>query len=189
MKGIKLNKDQIQKIILSTIGFVALIYCYFTFFLGPLNKSRNAATQTIADLQGKIASSKTEVRKTANLEIQAKTATARYAGYKATTAGGAPIAWFPPRIRNFFASKGIDKANVRLEGSTEFKEPELSDWIKDTWTIELPSSDFSPLGEAIADLENTEPLLALQKIVIHAVPDNPQFQQVSLSAQDVMLNQ
>ena len=40
MKPKKLNKDQIQKIVLSALGFIALIYCYFNFFLGPLNKSR-----------------------------------------------------------------------------------------------------------------------------------------------------
>ena len=45
------------------------------------------------------------------------------------------------------------------ESSNAFKQPELSDWIKDTWTIELPSSDYDALGQAIADLENTEPLL------------------------------
>ena len=189
MKPAKLNKDQIQKIALSIIGFIALIYCYFTFFLGPLNRSRATATQTIASLQEKIASSKNEVRKTANLEIQAKAATARYAAYKANTSGGAPIAWFPPKMRNFFGQDGIEKANVRLDGSTQFKEPELSDWVKDSWIIELPLSDFSPLGKAIADLENTEPLLAVQKIAIHAVPDDPQFQQVTLTAEAVMLAQ
>ncbi len=36
MKIKKMSKDEIQKIVLSAIGFVALIYCYFTFFLGPL---------------------------------------------------------------------------------------------------------------------------------------------------------
>ena len=75
MKPKKFNKDQIQKIILSIIGFVALVYCYFNFFLGPLNKSRALMTQSIAELQTKTASSKTEMKKTANLELQAKAAT------------------------------------------------------------------------------------------------------------------
>ena len=121
MKIKKLNKDQIQKIILSSLGFVALIYCYFTFFLGPLNKSRATMTQTIADLQAKTASSITEMKKTASLERQAKDATSRYDALKATTAEGAPIAWFPPKMRNFFADQGIEKAGVRLEATTNYK--------------------------------------------------------------------
>lgn len=183
----KLNKDQIQKIFLSTLGFIALLYCYFNFFLGPLNKSRAAMTQTMADLQTKTASSKTELKKTMNLESQAKEATGRYEALKGTTAEGAPIAWFPPKMRTFFASQGVDKAAARLESSGEFTQPELSDWIKDTWAIELPQSDYSALGQALARLENTEPLLAIQKVVIHAVPEEPQYQQVSLAVQTALL--
>ncbi len=189
MKQKKLSKDQIQKIALSTLGFVALIYCYFTYFLGPLNKSRATMTTSIADTQAKTSSSKTEMKKTANLELQAKEATSRYGALKATTAAGAPIAWFPPKMRNFFSVEGIDKAGVRLEASGAYKQPELSDWVRDTWAIELPMSDYDALGRAIADLENTEPLLAVQKIVIHALSEEPQFQQVSLTAETALLVQ
>jgi hypothetical protein len=189
MKTGKLNKDQIQKIILSVIGFVALLYCYFTFFLGPLDRSRVAMTQEIADLQTKTASSKTEMKKTANLEIQAKTATASYNALKAKTQEGAPIAWFPPKMRNFFAAQGIEKVTAKLESTSKFKQPELADWIKDNWSIDLPLADFDALGKAIAELENTEPLLAVQHIEIHAVPEEPQYQQVSLNAQTALFAQ
>jgi hypothetical protein len=187
MKAKKFNKDQIQKILLSVLGFIGLLYCYFNFFLGPLNKSRASMVQAIADVQAKTASSKTEMKKTANLEMQAKEATGRYEALKATTADGAPIAWFPPRMRNFFGQQGIDKVTARLESSADFKQPELADWIKDTWAIELPQSEYTALGKAIAELENREPLLVIQHMVVHAVPEEPQYQQVSLLAQTVLL--
>ncbi|MGH8092800.1 MAG: hypothetical protein ACREIF_04950 [Chthoniobacterales bacterium] len=186
MKPKTLNKDQIQKIVLSTLGLIGLIYCYFTFFLGPLNRSRAAMIQTIAGVQAKSASSKTELKKTANLELQAKEATGRYEALKQTTADGAPIAWFPPKMRTFFGKYGIDKVTARLESSGDFKQPEMSDWIKDTWAIELPESDYNALGKAVADLENTEPLLTIQRIVVHAVAEQPQSQQVSLYAQTAL---
>jgi hypothetical protein len=183
MKKTKFNKDQIQKIVLTSIGFFALIYCYINFFLGPLKKSRATMTQTIAELQDKTASSRTELKKTANLELQAKAATGRYDALKSMTEDGAPIAWFPPKMRSFFASQGIDKAAARLEATAPYQQPELSDWIKHTWAIELPQSDYNELGTAVAALENAEPLLAVQKLVIHAVPEEPQYQQISLIAQ------
>jgi hypothetical protein len=62
----------------------------------------------------------------------------------------------------------------------------MSDWIKDTWAIELPESDYGALGTAIADLENAEPLLAIQRLVIHSVPEAPQAQQISLFAQTAL---
>jgi hypothetical protein len=187
MTPIKLNKDQIQKIILSTLGFIGLIYCYFNFFLGPLNRSRESMTKTIAELQAKTASSVDEIKKTDKLETQAKQATGRYEAFKRTTADGAPIAWFPPKMRSFFGYQGIDKAAVRLESSGDFPQPELSSWLKDSWGIDLPQSEYGVLGKAIAELENTEALLSVQRISMRAIPDQPQYQQVALSVQTVLL--
>jgi len=182
-----LNKDQVQKIVLSTIGFIGLIYCYFNFFLGPLNRSRESMAKAIVDVQQKTASSKSEIKKTDNLEAQAREATGRYEAFKRTTAEGAPIAWFPPKMKTFFGSHNIDKAAVRLEASGEFPQPELSSWLRDSWVIDLPQSEYDVLGKAIAQLENTEALLSVQKISIRAIPDEPQYQQVALSVQTVLL--
>ena len=83
--------------------------------------------------------------------------------------------------------QGIDKAAVRLESSGDFPQAELSSWLKDSWAIDLPQSDYGVLGKAIAQLENTEALLSVQKVSIRAIPDVPQYQQVALSVQTVLL--
>lgn len=186
MNAFKLNKDQIQKIGLSAVGFVILLYVYFSFFLGPLNKSRDGMLSKIKDKQSKLDSSKSELSKAKSLEQQAKTATARFAALKALNPEGAPIAWFPPRIKVFFANHQIDKAVARLENNSGFKQAELSAWMKYTWSIDLPQADYAVLGKAIADLENSEPLLSLTKVTIRALPDQPQAQQVVLMASNVI---
>lgn len=178
----KFNKDQVQKIVLSAIGFVGLIYVYFTFFLGPLNKSRANADATIADLQSKIASSKSEMAKANSLEERAAVATGRFAALKAMSPEGAPIAWFPPRIKVLFANEDIEKVTVRLENSVPFKQPEMEEWSHYNWLMDLPQTDYATVGKAIAALENSEPLLAVTRITIKAVGDEPQFQQVSINA-------
>jgi hypothetical protein len=187
MMPTKLNKDQIQKIVLSTLGFIGLIYCYFNFFLGPLNRSREAMNKTIGELQAKTASSISEMKETDKLEAKAREATRRYEAFKQTTADGAPIAWFPPKMRTFFGDHGIDKATVRLESSADFPQSELSAWLKDGWVIELPQSEYGVLGKAIAELENTEALLSLQRVSIRGIPDEPQYERVTLYAQTVFL--
>jgi hypothetical protein len=183
----KLSKDQIQKLGLSAIGFVALLYVYFSFFLGPLNKGRETAERTTKDLRSKLASSKTVTAKAASLEKQAAVASARFAAMKALSPEGAPIAWFPPRMKLFFANRNIEKAAVRADGSTAYKETEMADWSKYGWQIDLPQTDFVTAGRALAELENTEPLLSIGRISIKAVADNPQFQQVSLTAHSAIL--
>jgi len=182
----KLSKDQIKKLALSAIGFVFLLYVYFTFFLGPLQKIRNGALAQIADRQNKIDGSKSEMAKAGNLERQAKDATARFTALKAFAPEGAPIAWFPPRVKTFFASQGIDHTVARLESNTNFKQSELAAWTRYNWLIEMPQADFAALGKAIADLENREPLLSITKLTIHLVPNEPQFQQVGIAATTVI---
>jgi hypothetical protein len=182
----KLNPDQIKKLALSVMGFVFLLYVYFTFFLGPLNKSHQAALAAIADRQHKIDTSKNEMSKASNLELQAKDATSRFSALKTLSPEGAPIAWFPPRIKGFFADRNIDKAVARLESATTPKEAELAGWTKYNWLIELPRTDYASLGQALAALENTEPLLCITKLSIHLVPDQPQFQQVAIAASTVI---
>ena len=184
----KLTKDQIQKLGLSTIGFVILLYVYFSFFLGPLNRSRNGMKDKISDLQDKLNSSKDEMAKTVHLEQQAKAATIRFAALKALNPEGAPIAWFPPRIKVFFANQQIDKAVAKLDGNTAFKQAELSEWMKYNWTIDLPQADFDLLGKALANLENSEPLLSISKIKIQTLTD-PQSQQVALNVATIIQKQ
>jgi hypothetical protein len=184
-----LNKDQIQKLALSAMGFVILLYVYFSFFLGPLNRSRNTMKDKINNLQNKLNSSKDETGKTLHLEQQAKAATTRFAALKALNPEGAPIAWFPPRIKVFFANQQIDKAVAKLEGNTAFKQAELSEWMKYNWAIDLPQADFDLLGKALADLENSEPLLSISKIKIQTLPDPSQAQQIVLNAATIIPKQ
>lgn len=182
----KFSPDQIKKMALSTMGFIFLLYVYFTFFLGPLQRSRNATLTEIDELQKKIEGSKGEMAKSTNLERQAKDATTRFAALKALSPDGAPIAWFPPRVRTFFANQQIDKAVARLESNTNFKQAELAGWTRYNWLIELPQADFAALGKSIAYLEDAEPLLSISKLSIHVMPNESQFQQVGIAATTVI---
>ena len=182
----KFSKDQVKKLALSAMGFVFLLYVYFTFFLGPLQKARTATLAQISDRQKKIDTSKSEVTKASNLERQATDAMARFAALKSMAPEGAPIAWFPPKMKAFFATQGIDRAVARLESNTNFKQNELAAWTKFNWLIDLPQADFVAVGKSIAELENTQPLLSITKLSIHVLPEQPQFQQVAIAATTVI---
>jgi hypothetical protein len=183
-----LNKEQIKKLILGVLGLIGLLYVYFVFFIGPLNRSEAATQAKIQELQGKTASSKGDIAKAAALEESARAATSHYEALRALSPEGAPIAWFPPRIKAFFAEQHIDKATVRLESTSDCKEKELAAWSRSTWTIDLPQADFITLGKAVAKLENAEPLLSIKKLTIHGSTETPGVQQVVLSVSTLIDN-
>ncbi|HYY12949.1 MAG TPA: hypothetical protein VE758_00790 [Chthoniobacterales bacterium] len=182
----KLTKEQIKKLALSIVGFIFLVYVYFTFFLGPLQRSRADMLQKIADRQSKLDTAQEELHKAAKLEQNAKDATVRFTALRKINAEGAPLAWFPPRMKTFFANEQIDKVVARLEGSSESKQEELSGWMRYNWVIDLPQTDYTTLGRALADLENSDPLLMITRLSIHATPDQPQFQHVELGAANLI---
>src|SRR5438045_8327868 len=131
---------------LGGFGLIGLLYVYFTFFLGPLNKSRNSIQGKINGLQEKVASSKAEISKATKLEATAHAATVRYDALRALSPDGAPIAWFPPRMKTFFAGQQIDKVMTRLETSRAFKEKELAGWTRYIWKVDLPLEYLGSLG-------------------------------------------
>jgi len=181
-----LNKEQTKKLILGGFGLIGLLYVYFAFFLGPLNKSRNSIQGKIKELQEKVATSKTEISKATKLEDTAHAATVRYDTLRALSPDGAPIAWFPPRMKTFFAGQQIDKVTTRLESSGAFKEKELGAWNRYLWIVDLPQADFDSFGKAIALLENTNPLLSIRKLRIHAVTEDPEMQQIVFNAATII---
>src|SRR5947208_15475070 len=127
---------------LGGFGLIGLLYVYFTFVLGPLNNSRNSIQGKINELEQKIATSKAEISKATKLEESAHAATVRYDALRALSPDGAPIAWFPPRMKTFFAGQQIDKVMTRLEHSSVLKEKEVDPWNLYLTIVDWASRDF-----------------------------------------------
>ena len=85
-------------------------------------------------------------------------------------------------MKTFLAGQQIDRVTTRLENSSPFKEKELATWDRYLWIVDLPQADFESLGKAIALLENSNPLLSIRKMRIHAATDDPEMQQIVFTA-------
>jgi hypothetical protein len=176
----RLSKDQIQKFLLSLIGLATLVYCYWTFFLGPLDQSQTKMKLATADREDKLARGAKTLKEAARLEETARDSIPRSAKLQELTPPGAPLAWFPPLIKSFFAADQIELGLVRLLNTTAFKQPEMAAYSKTDWAIEIPRADFLVLGGSIARLENERLFSSVTNIRIHAVPEEPEIQTVTL---------
>jgi hypothetical protein len=182
LPNIKLDKDQKKKVILSLFMLIATIYFYFSFLLNPLRAAEAAAAIESADFTKKISEADGKMRGFNTLKAQATEAGELVAQVKAFIPNGAPIAWFPPRLRAFFDRQGLKNSVVRLR-STERPEPELSkEFTNGIWVIEIPQVDYFPLGIAIAGLENEEYLLEITDLRIAAKAETPESQYVTIEA-------
>lgn len=182
----KLTKDQIQKMFLSALLLIGLIYCYFQFLIFPMNRADLNARTALDELDAKMTASSKRLTKLRSIDEQARTSSDVLAQVNSMIPGGEPIAWFPPRMRAFFERQGIKDVVTRLERKEKMIEPELSDFAACSWNIELPGVDFVPLGIAIAGLENEEPLLEITRLQINTALETPEVLRVSMSVNTIL---
>jgi hypothetical protein len=180
MKMPRLSKDEIKKCILSLLGLIVLLYCYSSFLLRPLNQTRARMITTMADREKRLAEGKKTLEVAAQLEQTARNSIARSTRLDKLTPAGAPVAWFPPLMKSFFAADQIEISHVRLLNTTALRQSELATYSKMDWIIDIPHTDFLLLGLSIARLENERLLSNVTGIEIHAVKDKPGFQSVTL---------
>ena len=176
----KLNKDQIQKIFLSSLMMIGLIYCYFTFLIDPLGRRDKNNADAIEELDGKLASAQTEIKRSKAVQDQAKAAEETLAQVGDMVPEGAPIAWFPPRIKAFFDRHNIKNTTVQSIGMDK-EDPALGGYRVERWAINVPQASMTQLGIALAGLENEEKLLEITHLQITSVADNPEKQHVAMN--------
>ena len=176
----KLSKDQLQKIFLSGLLMIALIYCYFTFLITPTSTADDTNLKKIEELDGKLAQARTQVLRSRNIEEQARTAEETLSQVNDMIPEGEPIAWFPPKMRDFLARQNLLKATVHPSGGAA-AEAGMGDLKSENWTIEIPQSGFAQLGIALAGMENEEKLLQITSLLITTRLDDPEKQHVTMN--------
>jgi len=174
----KLNKDQTQKIALGVLMMLGVIYSYFDFLLLPIQKGCNVAINNTSGLEPQIEAAKGQIAKTQTIETQSPAALHIVKQVDAMIPEGAPVAWFPPKLSDFFKKNGIDKVTARV--NNEVQDKDYVGYRRVNWGVELPRVDFISFAAAISDLENEEPLLEIQSIDIEAGRDEAQKQRATL---------
>ncbi|MCE9611196.1 MAG: hypothetical protein K8R23_13455 [Chthoniobacter sp.] len=175
----KLGKEEIQKLVLAGLMVVGVIYCYFNLLLGPMGRSQEAARISIEALGPTIAAAKAQIAKTAEVERAAPANMETTRQVTAMIPDGSPVAWFPPRVGEFFKQHGLDKISTRLAG--EAAEKEMPGFRRMSWSIDLPKVGFVPFATAVATLENEEPLLEINGLQIEAGRDDIESQRALLT--------
>jgi hypothetical protein len=180
----KFGKEEIQKIGLGLVLLIALIYGYSTMLLGPLQKRREAARKNIAALTPQIAAAKEQISRAKAIEESVALARVTVMQVDAMIPEGSPVAWFPPRVAEFFKARGIDKASIRL--NNEFAEKEMTGFRRLSWGIDLPRIDFVAFAGALAQLENEEPLLEASSLQIDTNREDSESQRALLTLSNIV---
>lgn len=183
----KLNKNQQQKMILGSMLVVGVLYATNEFLFSPLAVDRARLAEEITAHEPKLREMRGQIARTKGFEEKAPQATKLIAQVDAMIPDGAPIAWFPPKISDFFKLNGVEKAVAKF--GTETPDKELTGYRKLTWSIDIPSADFLRFAQALSKLENAEPLFEFTGFEIKANREQPDSQRFLLSVQNIIKKQ
>ena len=171
----KLGKEEIQKLALGLLLFVGVVYSYFAMLLFPELAKQATLRTNMAALAPEIAGSNAQIKKSGELEKTLHMRTQILPQVQAMIPEGSPVAWFPPRMAEFFKRQGIDKATSRLNGEQAEK---LAGFRRLAWSIDLPKVEFGQLGAAVCAMENEEPLMEITSLQIEASREDTETQHV-----------
>lgn len=159
----KLNKDQIQKVSLSSLLFAFVLYGYFSFLLAPLSRKAELAEKEMADMRPKILDAKKQLNATMALEQRAPAEEDILASITSNIPAGSPIAWFPPMMSDFFKRQGVKEVSVRLTRDAD-AGADLPGFRSLSWVVDVSAVQYAQFGVALAALENEMPLVQITKL-------------------------
>lgn len=183
----KLSKEEIKKLSLSSLMLVVLLYAYFALVLGPLKRSAASVQAGIAEVQPKIDAANKQIQRTRALEKQSGAVSEKVERIKSLIPEGSPIAWFPPRVVDIFKRFGTENTSVRQAGDGGLDAPKSFRSIQ--WLVDLPAIDYARLGVSVAELENREPLLRVKRLEIEPSTHGVEKQHVRLTVANIVRNE
>lgn len=179
----KLGKDEIQKLALGILLLIGVVYSYFDLLLFPELKNQEAIRKNIAALNPEITKAKEQVKRAQDLEKTATQKTQVVPQVQAMIPDGAPVAWFPPRVSEFFKRHGIDRVAAKM--NTETAEKEMPGFRRISWSLDLPKVDFVSYGQALCALENEEPLVEITSLLIEGTHEDIESQHALITVNNL----
>ena len=180
----KFGKDQIQKMVLSALLLAFLVYAYFAVLLGPLMTQQEAVKNKTLELTPKIEAADKLIKQSAANKIRSVGAQDVIKQLNAMIPEGAPVAWFPPRVAEFYKARNVDKVTTRLVGMSPDKN--LPGYVQSGWSLEFPKVEFAPFGKALAEFENAELLVEITNFAIEINRDDVESQHVTMTLNSIV---
>ncbi|MDB6172323.1 MAG: hypothetical protein JWL59_1634 [Chthoniobacteraceae bacterium] len=180
----KLGKDEISRLFLGGLLVIGVIYCYFALLLGPLQSKQETAEKTIKELEPKLAAATSVMLKYNAAKLNKEAVDTSLSRINVMIPSGSPVAWFPPRVTEFFKTHSVDKASIRLV--SEVPDKALPDYQRMSWNVDFPKIDFIPFVIALAEFENEEPLVEIINVVIEGNRDNVETQRAVLTLNNLV---
>ena len=180
----KFRKEDVQKLALGLLLAIGVVYGYFSLLLGPLKRQQKSTMTSLSALEPEIKKAQADLERVKQIQAEAPKATATMAQIDAMIPEGAPVAWFPTVMGDFFKKQGVEKITTRM--SSEVTEKDLAGYRRINWGVDVPRVDCLRFAASLAELENQELLVEIQGLTIESLKEEPEAQHVLLTLNNIV---
>lgn len=173
------NKDQKQKLALSVMMFIGLVYGYSRFVMTPLTSTQEANEKAIAEMETKLEDATKQIKVGKNAVETAAKSVKTMETIEGMIPKEAAIAWFPPLVNQFFAKRGVPKVTLQLRSTEPVQGEGLDRFKYFSWDVSFPPASFVTVLSALSEFENEMPLLTVRAIKVDAVKGSPEEQRIT----------
>lgn len=182
----KLNKDQIQKVVASALMLGVVLAGYYNLLLSPLKANIARMETEVVGVEEKVKEANTQIRKAQGLDEQVAQSQNTIDLLEEFMLDGAPEAWFPPLIQEFFTTHGVKSSPPRRIEFRGAQDPALRKYQSGIWSAQFSQIEFAQWGMAMSALENEQPLLRFTRIQVELSSDTPQFQRADVEIYNII---
>ncbi len=168
----KLEKSELEKLLLGVLLFGGVAYAYWAFLLSPLHSKEVQARLAGVDLDRKLKDAQEKVAKGDRATREGPGVQQVLDQVAAMVPEGAPVAWFPSQVSAVLRDTGAGKSAVRL--ISESPEKGVEGFVRTVWAVEVPRAEFVPLIRSVAALEDGHPLLEVTSLGIEGIREDPE---------------
>ena len=173
------NKDQKQKMVLSAMMFIGLVYGFSRFLMTPLTTTEAQNEVAIGEMETKIEEAQKQIKIGRNSTETAANSVKTMESIEGMIPKEAAIAWFPPLVNQFFVKRGVPKVTLQLRSTDAVQGEGLERFKYFAWDVSFPPSSFVTVVSALSELENEMPLLSVRAIKVDAVTGTPEEQRIT----------
>lgn len=141
----------------------------------PLGKKAVESQREITLLKQRIEGAQKTISETWALEQGTSKASGELHLILSNIPQGSPMVWFPERMKTHFGIAGLAGAVTRL--NTALDEPDLPDFERTYWAVELPveksSKGFRASCLAVTEIEKRDPSIRVLDVEIRKDANNP----------------
>jgi hypothetical protein len=181
--NIKYTRENVKRLALAGLMLVILVIFFQSFLLGPAFQVIKGSSGAIENVDAELTKSASYRKRIEAMRRQVVQNSDLEKTLFVNQPTGDPIAWFPPRVENFFKKAGIPRCLATLSPPSE---SEIRGFRTYRCTIEFPGISFMQFGAALAAFENSDNLIEVQSLKVGAQTDDPATQSISLTVRVIL---